>query len=45
MITVGVIGLLPLLALPLLWGQERGAVPAPAPGADQAQRDVAPEVR
>jgi BT1 family len=27
MITVGLIGLLPLLALPLLWGQERATPP------------------
>ena len=34
MITVGVIGLLPLLALPLLWKQEHG--PAAMPGVAEA---------
>jgi Na+/proline symporter len=34
MITVGMIGLLPLLALPLLWSEEREvATPRPAAGA------------
>ncbi|HEU5319158.1 MAG TPA: hypothetical protein VFX28_00050, partial [Methylomirabilota bacterium] len=32
MITVGAIGLVPLLALPLLWREERAAAVAPAPG-------------
>ncbi|HEY7648371.1 MAG TPA: hypothetical protein VID04_05140 [Methylomirabilota bacterium] len=40
MITVGVIGLLPLLALPLLWSQER----APQPGAGaEIPADARPE--
>jgi hypothetical protein len=31
MITVGVLGLLPLLALPLLWRQEQAPTAAPGP--------------
>jgi hypothetical protein len=33
MITVGIIGLVPLLALPLLWRQERASLAAPTPPA------------
>jgi hypothetical protein len=43
MITVGVIGLLPLLALPLLWSQERGPqVPATGTTAVDARAEAAP---
>jgi hypothetical protein len=45
MIIVGVINLLPLLALPLLWSQERATDRAAAGAPDEARRDVAPEAR
>ncbi len=42
MITVGVLGLLPLLALPLLWRQEHAAAPAPGPVGDRVAAGTAP---
>jgi MFS family permease len=41
MITVGVLGLLPLLALPLLWRQEHAAGPAPGPVGDRVATGIA----
>ncbi|HXG17321.1 MAG TPA: hypothetical protein VNK50_13805 [Calidithermus sp.] len=42
MITVGVLGLLPLLALPLLWRHEHAAAPAPGPVGDRVAAGTAP---